>query len=95
MSASGEQEAADALSLDGPVPTELYAYRSRRGRTGVGMVYRRFATLREAVAYAVEHCGGSTAHLVTIEVGEQRFGPEAIRRLHLRAQGLDPSEEAA
>ena len=95
MSMSDEQRAADALSLDGAVLTELFVYRSTNARTGGRMVYRRFGTPRDAVAYAVAHCGGPTAHRAVIEVGEQRFGPEAIRRLYRRAQGADPSEEAA
>ena len=67
-----------STEFDYSAPAELF-FNSVKRHPKVG--YRRFATAAEAIAFAMEGIGRGTVTSVTLEVDEQRFDRNAVRRL--------------
>jgi hypothetical protein len=67
-----------SAEFDYSAPAELF-FNSVKRHPKVG--YRRFATAAEAIAFAVEGIGRGTITSVTLEVDEQRFDRNGVRRL--------------
>ena len=66
-------------AFDYSAPAELFFSSSARNRR---MTYRRFASAAEAIEFAVEELDAAALNFATLEVDEERFERQAIRRLY-------------
>jgi hypothetical protein len=77
----------ETLSLDGfdySAPAELFTMRGRKGGRPLG--YRRFTTAAEAIRFAIEELQPDLFMSAQLEVDEQRFDCDGIRRLYENAE---------
>jgi hypothetical protein len=71
------------MAFDYRSPAELFTAKQKRGpRQKLG--YRRFATAAEAIRFVVEDFPAMRALGAWMQVGDQRFGSDDIRRLYER-----------
>jgi hypothetical protein len=69
--------------FDYGVEAEFFPGRSWGGRTGRPVPgYRRFARAADAIRFAIEELSPARLHGACLEVDEQRYDGEAIRRLY-------------
>ena len=66
------------IAFDYSSPAELFLARRRGRHTD----YRRFATAAEAIGYAVEDLRSRRSISAWMQVGEDRFNKDDIRRLY-------------
>jgi hypothetical protein len=76
-------EAPGLHSFDYSAPAELFPTRSRKGNRPMG--YRRFAKAAEAIRFAIEELPPELLIGAQLEVEEQRFDCNGIRRLYENA----------
>ena len=62
-------------------PAELFTAK-RKGSTRQRLGYRRFATAEEAIRFVVEEFPAVRALGAWMQVGDERFNSEEIRRLY-------------
>ena len=83
MTGSENLLAEARLDFDYGVEAELFPGRSWGGRSGRPVPgYRRFVRAAEAIRFAVEELSPALLHGACLEVDEQRYDGEAIRRLY-------------
>jgi hypothetical protein len=68
------------MAFDYSLPAELFMESRKRGGRPLG--YRRFATAAEAIRFAVEELPACPALHTWMNVGDERFDDNAIRRLY-------------
>jgi hypothetical protein len=68
----------EGAAFDYSSPAELYLAKRGHRRTE----YRRFATAAEAIAFAVEELRTLRSLTAWMQVGEDRFNKDEIRRLY-------------
>ena len=78
MTTVPETEGADRF--DYSAPAELFPTRSRKGNRPMG--YRRFAKAADAIRFAIEELAPDLLVGAHLEVEEQRFDCNGIRRLY-------------
>jgi hypothetical protein len=66
------------IAFDYSSPAELYLSKRRGRHTD----YRRFATAAEAIGYAVEELRTRRSLRAWMQVGDERFNSDDIRRLY-------------
>ena len=71
------------MAFDYRSPAELFTAK-RKGGPRQKLGYRRFATAAEAIRFAVEDFPAMRALGAWMQVGDQRFGSDDIRRLYER-----------
>jgi hypothetical protein len=77
-----ENALAEAVpGFDYSVEAELFPSRSGRSRQPM-RGYRRFARAAEAIRFAIEELSPELLHGACLEVDEQRYDGQAIRRLY-------------
>lgn len=77
-------EAKQVATFDFNAPAELFPSRSRKGNRPMG--YRRFASAAEAVRFAIEELPPELLNGAQLEVEEERFNSDGIRRLYEHAK---------
>ena len=81
-------------SIDFNVEAELFPPRNRKF-AGRQFRYRRFATVADAIRFAVEVLPGEVLSGAVIEAAEDRYDAKAIRRLYDSADYPLPRQEAS
>jgi hypothetical protein len=71
------------MAFDYRSPAELFTAK-RKGGARQRLGYRRFATAAEAIRFAVEDFPAVRTLGAWMQVGDERFGSEDIRRLYER-----------
>lgn len=84
----------DEATFDYGVEAELFPTRSRKAsRQPVG--YRRFARAADAIRFAIEELPPALLRGAYLEVDEERFGHDGIRRLYESADYPLPRRAAS
>jgi hypothetical protein len=73
----------DTVTFDYGAPAELFMAK-RKGTSHQPLGYRRFTTAAEAIRFAVEEFPAAHALGALMQVGDERFDGDDIRRLYKR-----------